>query len=69
MNTSEVIAKAESRLGDGLLAMLGKRLQISIRTAEVSNDGRQITLRFLVEEHGETQFVWNFNVGELFNED
>lgn len=64
MDSSKLIANAERYLGDGLLAMFGKRMQLCVKSAVFSDDWKRITLRFAVEGYTDL-FVWHFNVDEL----
>ena len=64
MDSSKLIANAERCLGDGLLAMFGKRMQLCVKSAVFSDDWKRITLRFAVEGYSDL-FVWHFNVDEL----
>lgn len=64
MDSSKLIANAERCLGDGLLAMFGKRMQLCVKSAVFSDDWKRITLRFAVEGYTDL-FVWHFNVDEL----
>lgn len=64
MDSSKLIANAERCLGDGLLAMFGKRMQLCVKSAVFSDDWKRITLRFAVEGYADL-FVWHFNVDEL----
>lgn len=64
MDSSKLIANAERCLGDGLLAMFGKRMQLCVKSAVFSDDWKSITLRFAVEGYSDL-FVWHFNVDEL----
>lgn len=64
MDSSKLIANAERCLGDGLLAMFGKRMQLCVKSAVFSDDWKRITLRFAVEGYLDL-FVWHFNVDEL----
>jgi hypothetical protein len=64
MDSSKLIANAERCLGDGLLAMFGKRMQLCVKSAVFSDNWKRITLRFAVEGYADL-FVWHFNVDEL----
>ena len=67
METSKFLQMIEGRIAAGIYIMLGRRLNFFILGLIVSEDGKEMTVHFKVEDHTEA-FRWNFNVEELNNE-
>lgn len=64
---SEIVKVAERLLNEGVFVMMGKNKKVFVRSAILSDDGTELTVRFSVEDF-DRDFVWHFNVGRLQNE-
>ena len=64
---SEIVKVAERFLNEGVFVMMGKNKKVFIRSAILSDDGTELTVRFSVEDF-DRDFVWHFNVERLQNE-
>ena len=58
---SEILKVAERLLDEGVFVMMGKNKKVFIRSAIISDDGTELTVRFSVEDFNR-DFVWHFNV-------
>lgn len=65
---SEIVKAAEHLLSEGVFVMMGKNKKVFVRSAIISDDGTELTVRFSVEDF-DRDFVWHFNVELLQNED
>lgn len=64
---SEIVKVAERLLNEGVFVMMGKNKKVFVRSAILSDDGTELTVRFSVEDF-DRDFVWHFNVERLQNE-
>lgn len=64
---SEIVKVAERFLNEGVFVMMGKNKKVFVRSAILSDDGTELTVRFSVEDF-DRDFVWHFNVERLQNE-
>lgn len=64
---SKLITIVERLLEKGVFVMTGKAKKVLIKSAILSDDGTELTIRFSVEDF-DRDFVWHFNVEELNDE-
>lgn len=61
---SETVKDVEPLLSESVSVMMGKNKKVFVRSAIISDDGTELTVRFSVEDF-DRDFVWHFNVGLL----
>ena len=64
---SELIAIAESLLAKGVFVMTGRTPKVCINSATISDDGTELSVKFIVEGFFEN-FIWHFNVEQMRRE-
>ena len=58
---SETVKDVEPLLSEGVSVMMGKNKKVFVRSAIISDDGTELTVRFSVEDF-DRDFVSKFNV-------
>lgn len=64
--TSKLIAIVEHLLSNGVFVMTGKAQKTLIKSMSLSDDNKELTVEFQIEECSSGRnFIWHFNVESL----